>query len=104
MFHAHVRKRTGNQHRSAGGVAAEAGNIPAPLRVVRGRRLHMTDKKKDHDRSQSKPKDRPRTERAPETARTPKSDDQRSSTDERRERPTEHGDRSFDPNVNQRPR
>lgn len=68
----------------------------------------MMDRKKD-DRSQSKPKDRPKTERPPETARRPKGEDSRAAPDEGRERApeprdTDQRDRGFDPNVNQRPR
>ncbi len=62
----------------------------------------MIDRKKD-DRTQSKPKDRPKTERPPETARRPKGEDSRTATDEGGDRAAEQRDRGFDPNVNQRP-
>lgn len=63
----------------------------------------MSDRK-SRSRSQSKPKDRPKTERPPETARRSKGDDSRARTDAGRERATGQGKRGFDPNVNQRPR
>jgi hypothetical protein len=47
-------------------------------------------------------KDRPKTERPPATARTPKGDEGHAASDV--ERAPDHGDRKFDPNVNQRPR
>jgi hypothetical protein len=93
---------TGNQHRPHSRVAACLSNNSSESGLLPERRLPMIDRKKD-DRSRSKPKDRPKTERPPETARRPKGEDSRIAADEGLEPASEQRDRGFDPNVNQRP-
>jgi hypothetical protein len=90
------------QHPEVRNVAA-GRNVHRTMGFSRDEETPMTAPKSRAPKKRApKKKDRPKTERPPVTARTPKSGVGQEPSDT--ERATQHGDRDFDPNVNQRPR